>query len=596
MSYSAVITLALDLEQLVQDISTLSDGDQTDGLHEKLDQLFADAGGLGDPGMLCRCHQCQSELLLFDGLAARALIAAEEAARSIGLASSDTLLIDSLLLQAHALARLGDDDALERVCATGIALAEKVRATISAPYERAGFLRTRIALYDYGVEVALARGDVNLAIDRAELTKSRTPKVRKNATSQVYREQIRSIGKRIEDARRRGKNTTELEIDRRGLWDRFMRDCRDAMTTGGGTRKLAQAVLREGEAALYFHWIGHGKLLRFVLDRDNLAHDTVEVTDATREELATYLGRLSVAESGGFRNASDISRFADILWPTASDMQSILHSAQRLVIVPHKSLHHIPFAAVRLPDGFVVERWALRYAPSLDMFLEEVSAPATMSALAIGIVSYDAHGLRELPHAELEVAQTHTIYSAAGWESTVLPPDASEGQLTTSAADRRPSVLHLSCHGEGVAGDTPLESHLYLQQAKLDGLDIWAAGLSADTVVLSACSSGQRAISGRKMRDIPADDLLGLQAAFFASGARLMVAALFPTDDEFAEQIIVAFHRAFASGEPADIALAEAMRVFIVDNRDFEDVYVDYWAPFLIVGRGQFEPQRRMDR
>src|SRR6266699_3222337 len=55
--------------------------------------------------------------------------------------------------------------------------------------------------------------------------------------------------------------------------------------------------------------------------------------------------------------------------------------------------------------------------------------------------------------------------------------------------------------------------------------------LRANLVVLSACCSGQRPISGRWMEELPGDELFGLQSAFFMAGARRMLSCLWPVDD-----------------------------------------------------------------
>src|SRR5258708_27795168 len=91
-------------------------------------------------------------------------------------------------------------------------------------------------------------------------------------------------------------------------------------------------------------------------------------------------------------------------------------------------------------------------------------------------------------------------------------------------------------------------SHL-VRVSPLDGLEIARLRLSAETVVLSACCSGQRPISRRGMQELPGDELFGLQAAFFRAGARRILGTLWPVASQVARQISTSFHSQLASGK-----------------------------------------------
>ena len=125
--------------------------------------------------------------------------------------------------------------------------------------------------------------------------------------------------------------------------------------------------------------------------------------------------------------------------------------------------------------------------------------------------------------------------------------------------------LHFALHGHNIDNDAPMESHLLLRDKKLDGLDISNWRLDADLVVLSACCSGQRPVFRREVREeLPGDDLFGLQAAFFAAGARQILSALWPVDDATALRIMTAFHGHLAGGSVDD---ETALQRAVVDYR-----------------------------
>jgi CHAT domain-containing protein len=140
-------------------------------------------------------------------------------------------------------------------------------------------------------------------------------------------------------------------------------------------------------------------------------------------------------------------------------------------------------------------------------------------------------------------------------------------------------------HGANVESDTPLESWLLLPHSRLDGIDLVRWRLDGCTVVLSACSAGQRAIGGRRMQELPGDDLFGLQTAFFDAGAHQVVAALWPVDGNAARTLLLAFHEQLRDGEPADVALQRATVTFLNEGDPFLN-RSQYWAPFYLACLG----------
>lgn len=145
--------------------------------------------------------------------------------------------------------------------------------------------------------------------------------------------------------------------------------------------------------------------------------------------------------------------------------------------------------------------------------------------------------------------------------------------------------LHLGTHGHSVADkiseNAPLESMLDLADDSVDGYEIAASDLRCETVVLTACDSGQLAIRGRGMAEQPGDELFGLPAAFLEARCGSILAPVWPADVDTISSIVVAFHRHLAQGAPADIALAQAQREFL-DGPDVKKGWAYYWAPLVL--------------
>jgi CHAT domain-containing protein len=194
-----------------------------------------------------------------------------------------------------------------------------------------------------------------------------------------------------------------------------------------------------------------------------------------------------------------------------------------------------------------------------------------------------------LPSAEREASNIANLYRAAAIPADTLLGDQIDKdglRRRCTDLDTAPTVLHLAVHGANVMSDTPLESWLLLPHSRLDGIDLARWRLDGCTVVLSACSAGQRAVGGRRMQELPGDDVFGLQTAFFDAGAQQIVGALWPVDGNAAGPLLRTFHEQMRYGAPADIALQRAVVTFL----DTPDLYFNrprYWAPFYLTSLGR---------
>jgi CHAT domain-containing protein len=149
------------------------------------------------------------------------------------------------------------------------------------------------------------------------------------------------------------------------------------------------------------------------------------------------------------------------------------------------------------------------------------------------------------------------------------------------------SVLHLATHGTSVfagdARDEPMESKLVLENGWIDGLELATFHMPADVAVLSACNSGQRAVGGRGMRFLPGDDIFGLQSALFQAGVRTVLGGLWPVETQAAGEVTSEFHRNYAKGDAAEIALQKAVLRWLGEHGGAGTFS---WAPFFLSSLG----------
>ena len=236
---------------------------------------------------------------------------------------------------------------------------------------------------------------------------------------------------------------------------------------------------------------------------------------------------------------------------------------QRLVVVPHGVLARLSFATLIDRQGrYLVERASVRYAPSLTV-LHQLRAPSPrqprpMRAVVVGDPQVpqglERGALAALPGARDEAMAVAKTLGTHGIASEVLTgADASESALRASAAQA--DIVHVAAHG--LISDThPMTSFLALatsgarddEDGRLTAGEVHRLRLHAELVVLSGCRTADGPVTG--------DGLSGLTRAFFAAGARTVLASFWDLPDATAEHLLPAFYRAWQDETAADKAQA----------------------------------------
>jgi CHAT domain-containing protein len=571
VSFGATATLVRELEALALDHERRPPQADRADLLARLRVVRDEAEILNLPSLAAVAGLREGELLLAGGEHRAALAVLTDTAPQL----SDDLRAVALARSSEALLALGLSRETLDVCARGIELVERDRDKTSAAYMQGAYLRRTVSLYANGVRAAHDLGD-SRALTWMELSKGRTlPPMRDGHVPAAMRERFAELGERIDNCRD-AEAETALRLKRRALFDRMLgaqRGAREPFDLAA-----VQAALAPGQRALSYYWLDPAALLVAVVTPDEVITDVRAVPDV--EALAAAMVRGGEVEYHVATTLLDrvLEPLADALLPDA------VRGAERLLVSPHRLLHTVPFLALPLDGRPLVRSMAVATIPNLNCLQAAPPAPASQRMLAVGVNEYAT--ARTLRLAEEAARETAELYSASGYEAAaLLGPAATEAALR-DALDTPPAALHLTLHGASVESDTPLESWLLLGGSRLDGLDVIDWRLAGTTVVLASCSSGQRALGGRGMRELPGDDVLGLQAAFFCAGARQLLSALWPVEFRVARAITRGFHEQLIAGAPADIALRAAV-VDYLDNARVLDRDTTYWAPFTLICAGR---------
>lgn len=238
----------------------------------------------------------------------------------------------------------------------------------------------------------------------------------------------------------------------------------------------------------------------------------------------------------------------------------LLDGIEQLIIVPHASIHYVPFAALYDGQHYLVESTELRQLPA-SSFLP-LFAAQDVGGDGIHVCGYTNQ--KTLAHILTErnaIAAALNTHSHRATKATLL------------AAAPSAKLLHIAAHGVFRA-DNPLFSGLELADGWLTTMDVFGWRLSAELVTLSACDTGKSVIGG-------GDELLGLMQAFLTAGAASLVMTHWSVDDVATAQLMVTFYKHLKNGKTRARALQLAQCALLNDERY---AHPFFWAAFMLIG------------
>ncbi len=224
-----------------------------------------------------------------------------------------------------------------------------------------------------------------------------------------------------------------------------------------------------------------------------------------------------------------------------------------LYVIPHGSLHYLPFGALCRPDGrrlVHADHPQLAYAPSATVLLRHCcGSPSTAprSCLALG---HNGQGPTALRQAEEEAQAIARLWSGDAW----IGDGPKKAPFQEAGGGYR--VLHFACHGQFDPRDA-LGSSLTLGAGdRLAAAEIIEhLRLDADLVILSACQSGVSHIAR-------GDELVGLMRAFMSAGASSLVVTQWQVADVSTRILMERFHQNLIEGMGRAEGLQRARSTF----------------------------------
>jgi CHAT domain-containing protein len=336
------------------------------------------------------------------------------------------------------------------------------------------------------------------------------------------------------------------------------------------------AAMPADTAMIVFALVGE-RLVACVATREGLTHVTAPSAGLVEriEQLRFQIDTLRFGAPALRRHALQLAQRCQghlqalhaLIWqPLAHAVQAY----QRLVVVPHRVLHYVPFAA--LQDGVtpLLDRHEISLAPSVGLWLNGRAAPAEPPVAWRRVAAFGVGG-DTLPHVATEVRAVAQAFSSQPGGSATMCLDRQATQAALREALDGADVLHLACHGQFRA-DSPYFSALHLGDGPLTVRDAAALPLKAQLVTLSACETGMSKVA-------PGDELLGLLRGFLLAGAPRVLSTHWTVDDASTAALMAQFYRGVLAG--AQRLLRAAQQALAR-----EQPHPYHWAAFALHERG----------
>jgi CHAT domain-containing protein len=480
---------------------------------------------------------------------------------------------------------------------------DALRSGVHGEELKISFMSNRLEVYEHLVDICLARGSSPEAREEAwtymEQAKSRnllemiarqaeraaTDDRGKNGARELLhlREQLNWYYHRIEAEQLGQVRATEKSLfslrklaeEREQEFLRALRESNTSEEEAAGVRApdpVSLATLREiigQEATLVEYFRVKDRILAAIVTQDD-----VQITEVTRTEVIAQAIRLLQFQLSKFRlGPGYVRQFHErLLEATRAHLGELYQElvapirhhfkGRHVIVVPHESLHYVPFHALYDGRQYLVDAFTVSYAPSASIYVQCCQKEVNQAggSLILGIPDPQAPSIRE---------EIQSVAMALPESEVFLGPKASAKILRKKGPRSR--LIHIATHGS-FRQDSPVFSGIRIGDTFLTLYDLYRLRLPAEQITLSGCSTGVNVVAA-------GDELIGLVRGLLSAGARSLLLTLWDVNDSSTATFMKVFYNTLGQCSDRALALQQAMQEL---REQYPHPY--YWAPFVIVG------------
>ncbi len=328
--------------------------------------------------------------------------------------------------------------------------------------------------------------------------------------------------------------------------------------------------LIDEDTAILEYFSTEDNLIVWVITKDNTVTRTIPLSrKELKNKIEDYLKEISgnmtseKIKSDGWKVESQ-SLYNLLI----EDMEKLLKRKSRLVIVPHRYLHYLPFSTLLNSDGqYLIEKYEIVYLPSLNVlsYCREKNTMKKDYLVAFEYGNLNRHPYSPLPDSIKEVNAIkklyphNEIYREQGMVKNVLTSGLNHGD-----------IIHFATHGV-LDPHSPVFSKLVMADEDLELHEIFDLKFSAYLITLSSCQTGLGELS-------EGDELTGFSRAFIYGGTPTVCVSLWNVSDKATADLMEKFY--FYLKEHSK---SEALRLAEMDMiKKYRHPFL--WAPFVLIG------------
>lgn len=381
-----------------------------------------------------------------------------------------------------------------------------------------------------------------------------------------------------------------------------------------GIKTLRERLARTGEVILEF-LVGENRSFAWLVSSQGVSLETLPGRKEIEKQFGEFTELISAAPNNR-RLEPDLLRVRErgerLLLTLFGRLYEQIPPGKKLIVVPDRLLHRLPFEALVHNGHYIVEDHELSYVPSASMLglwqdsKGDAGTEDKMEILAFGDPNFgpepkttskknfrarhpniirQARASRGFHLTSLPRTRDEVLYIAE-----LFPPERGRVYLGKDATEesvkgeslRRFRRLHFATHSlidevspartaVALSLDSDHEEDGFLEVSEVSELD-----LDCDVVVLSACQTGRGQVR-------LGEGIVGLSRAFLYAGARAVVVSHWNVSDISTSQLMKGFYRHLAAGIGNAAALRETKLQMLKSDKKIRHPY--YWAPFVIVGK-----------
>jgi len=487
-----------------------------------------------------------------------------------------------------------------------IEIIESVRSKLRVDTFKTGFLGNKMELYDQIIEVLIGLGQKEEAINYVERAKARTlvdmlaqvnfsekePESNINFSTKEkgLRNQLAAVQNLIdkestikdaagirssiirgydEDLNRLQREYRSVQIAMKRKNPEFASLIAVDPLTGKDIVDIAGK-----DSMLLQYYITKNKLYIFSIQKSTVETHEIHLKKEILEEWVRE-----------FRNGithfdkKKTDQFAKILYDHLIKPIEKNRQGSNVIILPHGILHYLPFAALKKENKYLIEMFAIGYAPSATVlkYCMDKSKTLDFNILAFGNPDLGNPAL-DLPSAEIEVNQIKKIFPTA---SIFIKKDANKANILPMISQY--GILHFATHGE-YNEKFPMFSSLRLSpqgsdDGRLTANDIFSIRTKASLVVLSACQTGLGKITS-------GDEVIGMNRAFMYAGASTVISSLWSINPEITAKLMQKFYVYLKSSSRIEALRKAQVAILRASASEKQETFTlpFYWAAFCLNG------------